>query len=590
MIKKYQEYYQLIKEEAGIKNLKNTIKGYTEFEIYFHQDLDGVASALCMKKYIEDYGLKCVGAHIIQYGGLEYAVKRGREGVLMCLVDFAHGKPMFQIHTDHHEGQAGAGDTKSTSFKHARSNAETLSGVVPNSDIFDPKDIELIRTVDSADFHSKNITPEMVSNSIFKVSADKTATENRFLMGFVVNRLTLAYKNKRITVSSLDGKTDHANKNILECMVLDCKPSLYSMFNVIRHYIKTAKSHDRAGVLATQETIAKNLSNYTDRMKNYKDLTVDKDYGIAVQYGGGTMFDPGSYDRYTVFKNNPDILFNTVIWPMGLIQVSCNPFKEKELKNINLGEIAREVLNDKYKAPLSRIMVSVWDIKKQNEIDIEKRVKDEGGERIGFTFEDLSAFYNKVAKHQPNLDKGDKTVADFDLDAKDEYNTFLSSVMSKLHSDVSFSERKKLESIKISAWDVIMANSGGHPSITNISGITYLAYRKDGLQHYFKTDKFTDLMKMIQKDIVELLRTKIDEARSGQEQTSDAAWGNSAISEDNEFFVSRNGESIAVTKEDFIKLGADNGFKPKLNSDKGFSITHDGNKVIAKLDEKKRNK
>ena len=30
---------------------------------------------------------------------------------------------------------------------------------------------------------------------------------------------------------------------------------------------------------------------------------------IIVQYGGGSMMKPGSYDRYTPFKNNPEADF-----------------------------------------------------------------------------------------------------------------------------------------------------------------------------------------------------------------------------------------------------------------------------------------
>jgi hypothetical protein len=588
MIKKYQEYYQLLKEEAGIQNIKKTIEGYTEFEIWFHQDLDGVTTALAMKSYLEGYGLKCINAHIIQYGGLEYAIKRKQEGVLAVLVDFAHLKPMFHIATDHHENQAGQAGSGSTSFKHARSNVETISGML-GPEIFDPKDVELIKTVDSADFHSRGITPQMVQNSIFKFEKSNDATTNRFMMGFVVNRLLLAYKNKRLTVTSLDGKFEHTNKNILECLVMDCSPSLYSMFNNIRHYINSAKTHDKLGKLATPETLAKNLEAYMGRMKTFPGLKVDDDYGIAIQYGGGTMFDPGSYDRYTVFKNNPDIQFNCIVWPMGLIQVSCNPFKEKLLKEINLGAIAREVLDEKYKAPLSRIMISVWDIKKQNEIEIEKKVKEEGGERVGFTFKDLVAFYNKLTKHQPNVKAGDPTVKDFDLEAKDEFNEFLDQAMSKLHGDVTDEEKQAMRNIKISAWDAIMANSGGHPSITNISGISYLAYRKDGLMKYFNTDKYTDLMKMIQNDVVNKLKEKIDATKQGKEVSAEGGeWGMGGISEDAEYFVSKNGSEMKVSKDDFIKMGVQKHFSPKMSGKKGFSVSHDGNKIIAKIDERKK--
>jgi hypothetical protein len=76
--------------------------------------LDGVTTAIAMKKYLENNGIDVVDAHVIQYGDKEFAVKKNDAmgDTMPVLVDFAHGKPMFVIHTDHHDRQAGAEDTK----------------------------------------------------------------------------------------------------------------------------------------------------------------------------------------------------------------------------------------------------------------------------------------------------------------------------------------------------------------------------------------------------------------------------------------------------------------------------------------------
>ena len=76
------------------------------------------------------------------------------------LVDFAHGKPMFVIHTDHHDRQAGAEDTKSTSFRHSRSNVETISQVVSPKELFPWTDIRLISTFDFAVQAKYDIRPD----------------------------------------------------------------------------------------------------------------------------------------------------------------------------------------------------------------------------------------------------------------------------------------------------------------------------------------------------------------------------------------------------------------------------------------------
>ena len=62
--------------ESGIRDINKLSQQYKKAEIYFHQDLDGVVTALGMKHYLENKGIKVVDAHIIQYGDKEFSVKR----------------------------------------------------------------------------------------------------------------------------------------------------------------------------------------------------------------------------------------------------------------------------------------------------------------------------------------------------------------------------------------------------------------------------------------------------------------------------------------------------------------------------------
>jgi len=534
-----QNYNSFINEEVGIRNIKKIIGDMRTAEIYFHKDLDGVTSALAMKYFLETYyQVKTVDAHQIQYGGMEFAIKNHKEGNLCVLVDFAHGKPMFKIQSDHHDKQVGAGDTQGTYFKPARSNVEIISGEISYSDIFTPGDVELIRTVDSANFLTYNITPDDIQNSIFQFKRGLSGEKNRFMMGFVVNRLLLAYKNKRISVKSMDGKRDHINRNILECMVLDCNPSLYSMFNNIRHYINNARVSDRAGVLAKPEVLMQNLTNYIERMKNYrfiedpdtgdvsefdpnsskhkflssvkgakvgKGVHYDDKHKIIIQYGGGNMIQPGSYDRYVPFKNFPDANFICIIWAMGLIQVSCNPFKEKMLKDINLGEIAKEVIA-KHQPILTKILVSLDSIKKEFETsqDWKKMQKEEGPDYVGvgFKYSDLEAFYNDCVYKDGEL-------ADINnSDVKDAMNT--------IYDNLSTEQLYILKEYKVPVWELITRNSGGHPSITNIQGWGFLKYNKDATMVAYESDKYTDIMKRVAREFVDNLKDKIESFEQGK--------------------------------------------------------------------------
>jgi len=65
-----------ILRESGIRDINQLRERYTKAEIYFHQDLDGVTTAIAMKKYLEDNGIDVVGAHVIQYGDKEFSIKK----------------------------------------------------------------------------------------------------------------------------------------------------------------------------------------------------------------------------------------------------------------------------------------------------------------------------------------------------------------------------------------------------------------------------------------------------------------------------------------------------------------------------------
>ena len=58
---------KLIKE-SGLRDIKALAERYPKAKIYFHQDLDGVTTAIAMKKYLESNGINVVDTEVIQYG------------------------------------------------------------------------------------------------------------------------------------------------------------------------------------------------------------------------------------------------------------------------------------------------------------------------------------------------------------------------------------------------------------------------------------------------------------------------------------------------------------------------------------------
>lgn len=456
--------------ESGIRDISKIRKRYPKAEIYFHLDLDGVTTALGMKKYLEDNGIKVIDAHVIQYGDKEFAVKKNDAtgDVMPVLVDFAHGKPMFVIHTDHHDSQIGVEPGTSKDFRRASSNVKTISQVISPRDIFPREDVELISTVDSANFFNKGVTPDEVVNYLFNFDKDKSLERNKMMMGFVTNKLLLAFKNK---------------KGFLEGLVMNSQPSLTSILTNIRDWMK---KNQAPGV----EQLQKHSDEYRKTMADYPKKSYED--GIIFQYGGGSMFKAGSFDRYTPFRNHPDADFLIMVWPMGLVQASCNPFKEKTIKDINLGEIADEVIG-KWEGQLKGKRVPLSTIKWVSETAVQP-------ESVGFTFRDFKAIYRDEFE---GVDGGDKVLKKIEV------------IMEKPFSELTEDEKSLLDRITVSAWDIINANSGGHPCITNISGLNYLGRSTRPPQSKYKYEPesedtpYVKFTKMVANELKRVLSDKV---------------------------------------------------------------------------------
>ena len=462
-------------KESGLRDINALAKRYPKAKIYFHQDLDGVTTAIAMKKYLEDNGIDVVDSEVIQYGEKEFAVKKpdASGDVMPVLVDFAHGKPMFVIHTDHHDTQVGAEKDASKSFRQARSNVETISQIISPKELFPSSDILLISTVDSADFAKHDLTTKEVVNFLFRLDKEKGLARNKMLLGLVTNKLLLAFKNK---------------KGFLESLVMDSEPSLYSILNNIKTWMSE-------NTRETPEKLQRNAKDYMDSMVNHRNVKADD--GIILQYGMGTLKGTGSYDRYTPFRNNPDADFLIIMWPLGLVQASCNPFKkDRELKGVNLGEVKDEVLN-KWKSQLQDRTIPLSTIKYIAESGM-------GAESVGFIFKDFDAIY------------GGKIMM---MDSGEQILDSLKTIIDKPFSKLTEPEMELLDKIGVNAWDLIQANSGGHKCITNISGLNYLGRAKRPSSGPYKYDPERDdapyikFVKMIGQEFFKVLKEKIQESK-----------------------------------------------------------------------------
>jgi hypothetical protein len=478
--------------ESGIRDINKLAKRYPMAKIYFHQDLDGVTTALAMKDYLEQNGIKVVDAEIIQYGSKEFAIKKteGEGDIMPVLVDFAHGKPMFVIHTDHHDSQAGVEQGTATNFKSSRSNVETISQSISPKDIFSQDDIETISMIDSADYAKHDITPEQVVQYLFKVDRTKGVKENKKMMGLVANKLLLAFKNK---------------PDFLKKLVMSSKPSLQSILLNIKDIM------EKEGY-ASMDQLQKNQDYY---IQSRKEKGVTYEDGIISQYGLGPTMKSGGYDRYTPFINHPEAEFLVTGLPMGMVQASCNPYKkERALKGVDLGQIKDEVLN-KFKPELDKQRVTFATLKRVSEMDADQS-------SVGFTFKDFMAIYG----NSPSLK----------INGTEKLQRYLDYKSKELYKSIPFEDRKVFNKASVNGYDVIMANSGGHKCITNISGINYL-YTNAKFEDPEKRTRnsYVDLLKDIQAEFVRVLKEKIG--------------GSKTLANDEEMSLNEN--SILFKKKDF---------------------------------------
>ena len=466
-----EEENKRILNESGIRDIGSLAKRYQMAKIYFHQDLDGVTTALAMKNYLEQHGIKVVDAEIIQYGSKEFAIKKleGEGEIMPVLVDFAHGKPMFIIHTDHHDSQAGVEQGTATNFKSSRSNVETISQSISPKDIFTQDDVETISMIDSADYAKYDITPEQVVQYLFKVDRTKGVKENKKMMGLVANKLLLAFKNK---------------PNFLRNLVMNSKPSLQNILLNIK------KLMEKEGY-ASMDQLQKNQEHY---IQSRKEKGVTYEDGIISQYGLGPTIKSGGYDRYTPFINHPDSEFLVTGLPMGMVQASCNPYKkERALKGVDLGQIKDEVL-EKFRTELEKQRVTFSTLKRISEMDAEQQ-------SVGFTFKDFMAIYG----NSPSIK----------INGTEKLNRYLDYKSKDLYKSIPFEDRKVFNKASVNGYDVIMANSGGHKCITNISGINYL-YSNAKFEEPEKRvrNSYVELLKDIQTEFVRVLKEKINEQKT----------------------------------------------------------------------------
>lgn len=116
----------------------------------------------------------------------------------------------------------------------------------------------------------------------------------------------------------------------------------------------------------------------------------------------------------------------------------------------------------KFKSRLESQKISLDKIKYTYERDIAKKAI-EGA--VGFNWEDFVALFDKQIE-------GLKS-------SSDAWPTMVQDIANKPYASLTKKQREILGKITVNAWEVIMAGSGGHKNITNLSGFNFVKDTKD---------------------------------------------------------------------------------------------------------------
>lgn len=209
--------------ESGIKGLTQKAKDKKRAMIYFHQDLDGVTTAIAMKEIIKQAtGITEIDYEQIEYGEKDYALRTQFKDptTLYVLVDFAKGSGLFDVHTDHHDNQRGVNQDSAKHFAHKKSNVIILNNDVAIRDIFSQKEVDLITKIDSAGF--KNITADDIRQfeiNLIDRGTKKVIEHYKEKIIFFINKIILSHKG---------------SPGFLKTLVKAANPSFISILNVLK--------------------------------------------------------------------------------------------------------------------------------------------------------------------------------------------------------------------------------------------------------------------------------------------------------------------------------------------------------------------
>lgn len=411
------------------QEIETAMENYGSVNIYYHNDLDGVASALFLKKWFENRGMNINELVRVDYSNSIYNLSIPSDDIFCVSVDFIFVVPFMHVMIDHHNVQMGEPNVEQiTLFEETFSCFDLLCKNMTSE--VNPTLISAVNKIDSADF--VELEPEEV---LFPEDAS-----DDFRKALLARKYIAAIKNYDESLNNIVSKSDLTMDSILKHAAIEAE-------NNHRGHAYLEKVHK--DYLSDQlekslgEGVPSDIKSLRGKFRGGVSLIYEN---IIYQLDGGDLRG-GRYDRYTKWAIYPDADYAVMGWSFGLLQISSNPFKEN-VRKIDLQGLLKNVLS-KYEKVFSKKSISLLTLKS----GFEKNVfpyYDTEHEVIGFGPQYFDSFFGL-----------------------DNINGDIENFIDKPLYKYTDEEKTELSYLTVPMSVILNARVGGHNSICNVGNLEF---------------------------------------------------------------------------------------------------------------------
>lgn len=497
-----EKMYILVIGEESIENERikffDTVDRYKNAVIFYHRDLDGVASAIYMKTFLKERGYKDIIYIPLNYGAAMFDYPRNilsLDDYLTIVVDFAVPIQKAKYQFDHHIERGENINDVILFRKESRSCVEYMQNVLIRKKYWDDYELDCISRVDSASFsrddlnylfflYDKDIIEE------YKKSKDR----KNFLWKLILycNLLILNGKNINDYINNIVANSSTSIISLYMNIIKSINSglfvrrgkvyNLYDILNSILDFMNIRKKEISDNLIIVpygkeKEYIDKYVSyeNYYKKEKKLEGVFLSfKELGILLQIGMGSMVTKGGYNRYYGFLADIDTEYLIYYYyPLPLIQISYNPFLKDRKTNLNISSIVEETI---YQMNLLKNYFVELKYLKYFKSNF-NRMLSKFDKELGIQFEEAfgsGGYYENIDLYRKIKDKYIVLSKEERLKLKDCFDQPVNvqvSILNQKNKLVTRAEKNPyscLEGYYFKPIDILKLEAGGHEKIYNL--------------------------------------------------------------------------------------------------------------------------